>query len=64
MSVYVEYCLFCDECHANWSDDGNADIKPQARRRLAKKNGWGQRRFGEMVDLCPKCLKKHEEEAT
>lgn len=56
--VCVEYCLFCDICDENWWDDGNGDLKPLARRKAAKENGWAYRKnhkTNQMEDLCPQC---------
>lgn len=59
MTVFVEYCLFCDapNCHANW-DEAEDDVKPNECRRLAREDGWTRQRnneTGKLEDLCPEC---------
>lgn len=60
MVVYVEYCLFCNECDENWFDNGRGCEKPMERRQLAAdEDGWvSVGRGASLRDYCPDCSAK------
>jgi hypothetical protein len=65
MVVYVEWCLFCDECGANWFDDGQPRLRPMERRKIAReRDGWSCTGRGKHIrDLCPECATKENAHA-
>ena len=56
--------IWCDVCRDEWID-GIVGSTPNARaaRAIARNSGWTRRRTadGHMIDVCPKCQKKHKE---
>lgn len=61
MSIQRDVWVTCDDCHNSEFAEGNAT--DAEARKIVREQGWKRvRRITDMLDLCPACYEKFQEE--
>ncbi len=54
MGLFTDIALYCDICGKEGCDANSI----RETRRIAKQDGWKRKKvMGEMLDICPACVK-------